>query len=349
MNKLVIVLTIFTLLSCSSSTQVSKTGEFIPPEQEALPDSLKFFPIDTLQSRPVRLITDREENKLIPNETAKGNFRIQIYASSSKSQASMEADKALRKQQNNVFLTQEGLFWKVQIGEFMTRADADRAKNNLRQNGWTDCWILDMKKNNTPAENKTPEIIKDIVPPKPVTSGGYQIQILATNNKNAAEQLKDNVEKLGLTTVKIIFKNGYWKVRLGNYTSKQIARNELGKIKDIGFVDAWVVPADITNDFRKNDTKNNEIGPDKKDVDSKTGKTYSIELSNSILKKDSDSIIERAKSILGVNPNLIFNQSLWRVRIGKYSNWDKVIKELERIKNSGFPDAFIVELKDQVN
>lgn len=94
--------------------------------------------------------------------------------------------------------------------------------------------VTEIKEDTKPTENKFSE--------KQVVSRNYVIQIGAFNDEVNAEKFT-NSAKNKLSGMDIIVKNieGLYKIRLGNFTSKEDALSFLNKAKDAGFGDSFVV------------------------------------------------------------------------------------------------------------
>lgn len=94
--------------------------------------------------------------------------------------------------------------------------------------------VTEIKEDTKPPENKFSE--------KQVVSRMYVIQVGAFNDEANAEKYSNNA-KLKLTGHEVTLKNidGLYKIRLGNFTSKEDAINYLKTAKDAGFTDSFVV------------------------------------------------------------------------------------------------------------
>lgn len=94
--------------------------------------------------------------------------------------------------------------------------------------------VTEIKEDTKPTENKFSE--------KQVISRNYVIQIGAFNNEANAEKFTSSARNK-LNGMDIIVKNieGQYKIRLGNFDSKEDALNFLTEAKDAGFMDSFVV------------------------------------------------------------------------------------------------------------
>jgi len=119
-----------------------------------------------------------------------------------------------------------GLF-KVQIGDFLYRPQADAMRTQLQQNGYAGAWVIKRQ---------------ILIPAEPDSSTGrYKIQIAATLTEENANNM---IQKARLLTSSDLFyekSENYYKVFIGYFRSEDVARDVLGKIRQAGFPDAWLV------------------------------------------------------------------------------------------------------------
>ncbi|RKY86958.1 hypothetical protein DRQ09_05255 [candidate division KSB1 bacterium] len=204
---------IFLFLLCCSSTEktTTRTTSFVPPSQKKT------------KSSEVKIKTSNK-NK---SKKTESNYRIQIFASSSFEIASKEKEKAEGLDVGNVYIENIDGLWKVRVGDFFNREEAQKVRNFLSGLGWKGAWVVDLKNE---GRSKQPKIIKKI----------YQIQILASNDKSEAEELQKNLKILGFKESYLVVENGIWKVRIGRFTNKTEAERELKKIRELGFEDSWI-------------------------------------------------------------------------------------------------------------
>lgn len=94
--------------------------------------------------------------------------------------------------------------------------------------------VTEIKEDTKPTENKFSE--------KQVVSRNYVIQIGAFNDQNNADIFTISAKRK-MSGEDIVVKNidGLYKIRLGNFNSKEDAINFLNKTKEAGFSDSFVV------------------------------------------------------------------------------------------------------------
>jgi len=72
-------------------------------------------------------------------------FRIQILASSSVDVVRQEKLNAERATELPVFMTSEQSLYKLYVGDFKTKADAEAALPAVRKKGYGDAWVVTVK------------------------------------------------------------------------------------------------------------------------------------------------------------------------------------------------------------
>jgi hypothetical protein len=84
----------------------------------------------------------------------------------------------------------------------------------------------------------------------PETIPGFRVQVLFTQDIDAANQMKDNVESaLPENWVYVVYESPYYKVRVGNYTERASAVPMIKKLRSLGYKDAWVVPDNVVSNL----------------------------------------------------------------------------------------------------
>jgi cell division septation protein DedD len=78
---------------------------------------------------------------------AEEHFRIQILASSQVDMARKEKVNAETALKHPVFMVSEQSLYKLYVGDFKTKAEAEAALPDVRQKGYKDAWIVSTKPN----------------------------------------------------------------------------------------------------------------------------------------------------------------------------------------------------------
>jgi len=86
-------------------------------------------------------------------------------------------------------------------------------------------------------------------PPPPMESDrtvqGFRIQLIATTSQQEAQQIEARARELYGAAVYLIFDAPQYKVRVGNFTSRDQANQFRKQVQTDGFKDAWFVPSSV--------------------------------------------------------------------------------------------------------
>jgi len=218
----ILLLSIFIYFSNCTTTKTTTSGEYVPPptikEKEVSEDVVVKEPKPVLEK--------------VPSVTfgKKISYKIQIFASHSKESSEDEANRVFFEISQPAEVVLSGDLWKVQVGSFAERKDAEIFREKLKNLGWNDAFIVDVENeglSEVQSEGKSYEY--------------YSIQVLASGNRTEARDLMKNLVDLGLENVFIVFEKNLWKVRVGRFNEKVKAEKYLEKLKNIGFSDCWIV------------------------------------------------------------------------------------------------------------
>ncbi len=89
-----------------------------------------------------------------------------------------------------------------------------------------------------------------VVPPTALAPMGYTVQVGAFSNLSNAVRLSETLEKQGLNAYYFIHREGLYKVRFGNFASKEIARKNAEDLHVLGIIDEYFIvgPQDYPHD-----------------------------------------------------------------------------------------------------
>lgn len=81
---------------------------------------------------------------------------------------------------------------------------------------------------------------------------GYTVQVGAFSNLSNAVRLSETLEERGLNAYYFIHRKGFYKVRFGNFTSKESARKNAEDLHALGIIDEYFIvgPEDYPHDNR---------------------------------------------------------------------------------------------------
>jgi len=168
----------------------------------------------------------------------KEGLRVQVFAGTEEQHALDIAAKTRDLNLDSVYVNEDAGMFKVQLGNFTKRLEAEKMLDRLRFAGITNAWIVKTQVHIP----KSGSIIPHEIPAAKEENGEilYSIQLFVTNNREKAEQLKrDFAVKIG-ASVWILPQGNLWKVLAGKYGDEEQARQRLSELQTAGFPDAWL-------------------------------------------------------------------------------------------------------------
>jgi hypothetical protein len=160
MNKKILILSaLVALMNCApavvdkkiESTVEKETDTPIPIVPETTPGVQQTF-LDTLnQGNEIGLSSSDFGKEIHPTviqtveQSATGleiRYRIQMFASSSVESLREQKRMMEKKVDLPFFLSYEAPFFKLFVGDFKSRVDAETYLSKVRKNGYTDAWIV---------------------------------------------------------------------------------------------------------------------------------------------------------------------------------------------------------------
>jgi hypothetical protein len=175
-------------------------------------------------------------------------FRIQIFAGVDTVNALSTRSQATALVSDSVYLIEDQGLLKVQVGDYPYRYQADKARDKFRREGFTGAWVI-LRTILIPFETDSTEksaIVQDTLTVIPTATlagqqGKYKIQIIAIGTENKAIEIVENV-KTNMNYQAFYEKSGnLFKVFVGYFNEEAAAREALGKLRDSGYPDAWLV------------------------------------------------------------------------------------------------------------
>jgi cell division septation protein DedD len=217
----------FFLLECSRSKQLASST--ILTEQ--------------LTNPSVKETIEKNIPPLEPGEIE--YFRVQIYAIQNYESARVQRVKVREYTTKDISLVQENDLWKIQVGDFATREEAEKERDILRKLGWIDAWLVRIRfssggiaKPDTtiPAKQDT-----TLIMPVSEPEFYYTVQVIATSNRTEAENVQKNLSLLKIPEVTLLQENNLWKIHIGKYRDQKDAEMMRNQMKEMGFNDSFVV------------------------------------------------------------------------------------------------------------
>ena len=229
----------------------------VKSEQKALPDSVLYYQqadiadpfLDTIFQEPDQAIVLNQKIYpphilvTIPKFKEVEGFRVQVFAGTDSLSARSVRSEITEQTDDSVhYLIEKGLH-KIQVGDYLYRYLADNMKTNMRQTGYPGAWVV-QRTIIVPVDTTTADSIatRETGTDKPgEVSGKYKIQLVATGSQERAEEIVRQVQ--ANTTYRVFYEQSgnLYKVFVGLFESEPRAREELTKLRDLGYPDAWLV------------------------------------------------------------------------------------------------------------
>lgn len=156
-------------------------------------------------------------------------FRIQVFAGSPlNAQKNFVRLDSVRPGEVYMIKDAETDLWKVWVGNYMTRDEADKAKQEMISGGFPDAWIHEMK------------------PPydAPVTGPLFWVQVASLSGDAAASRMKEQLASAQREPVEIRQKDGTWKVWVGGYPDRAAAEDLKKMLEGLGYTKTFIVQSD---------------------------------------------------------------------------------------------------------
>lgn len=175
-------------------------------------------------------------------------FRVQVFAGIDSLGATTIKYQVARDAEDPAYLIYENGLYKIQVGNYPYRMDADQMKLRLNQKGYDGAWvvkrlILIAEQDSLPAAEQPVEqpVTQETGPPAGTTEGAFRIQVLATGDPNRAQELAAILQN------QFNFRSFYessgmlHKVFIGNFQTRGEAETMLRRVRENGYPDAWLV------------------------------------------------------------------------------------------------------------
>lgn len=187
-------------------------NRFFPRDEQALQEiTAAPIPADTVKVIP---------KPTVPPADGIAGFRVQVFASANEQSAKGLKEKLKHQVSYPVYVTFSDTEWKVQIGDFIGKKDAESFCNEMRKGEFTDSWVVEA-------------IVKPPV-------DGFRVQIATFRNNSSALSYSRLVEKEVNSPVYIIKSADIWIIRVGDFTEKAEAESFSESMKKKGYKDAMV-------------------------------------------------------------------------------------------------------------
>ncbi len=175
--------------------------------------------------------------------TIEKGYRCQIFAGADYANARQIFEKARELKLDSIYVIDSGNLFKVQMGNFAERRNAEILLDKLKYAGLSGAWIVETDIH-VPKSQQTLEAItqRNVARQQaaPNKYSYYTVQILATKDLAKAEQLRRIVENDYRKPTELVSENSYWKVLIGRFSIRSEAEDFLRILKRKNFSDAWI-------------------------------------------------------------------------------------------------------------
>ena len=86
-------------------------------------------------------------------------YKIQVLATNSFERAQEEKIKLMKYTDKTIYITNEDVLWKVQLGDYISRKESEMERDQLRGLGWIDAWIMNYRASVTQPEIQTDDAV----------------------------------------------------------------------------------------------------------------------------------------------------------------------------------------------
>lgn len=155
---------------------------------------------------------------------------------------------------------------------------------------------------------------------------GFRVQAFAGVDSLNTAKTADMIRHLIADTIYVFADKGLFKIQVGDYLYRPQAEDVRSELQRNGHNGAWVVQRLIRVPIQKDST---DIG-------------YKIQIAATELEKKAQKISEKASKITDFRSFYEQSGNLFKVYIGFFSNEAQARKQLEKIRQAGFPDAWLV-------
>ena len=224
-----------------------RTGQAqIPPRLKQFLESRNFMElIEAYKQEKIAIVS---KGNRIKREEARpfviGNgFRCQVFAGALKNNAEQIAEQLRKLNMDSVYVIETpSHLYKVQIGNFTTRRDAEIFLDRLRNAGVTDAWIVEADIH-IPKDEPRPPAAEEPTPASEQElsqSLYFTIQVFATNDSVKASRLKEKLQSQFDQPAVVAGQGSVWKVLVGKFTDRASAETFLQELRKRKFEDAWI-------------------------------------------------------------------------------------------------------------
>ncbi len=161
---------------------------------------------------------------------------------------------------------------------------------------------------------------------------GYRVQVMASTQKERVMPIFRQIRDLQLDSTYMVYADGLYKIQVGNYQSKDQARQMLDKLYYAGFKDAWIVST--------------TIHLPKPSLQTVSGDTffYAIQVYATHSPDRAEMLQDSLQKRIDLPVWTFQWDQIWKVLIGKFTDEAEARRALQGIRQQGWPDAWVTQV-----
>ena len=195
-------------------------------------DSLK-VQNDTRQNLKVRIVPPTAPAS--PGLKQVEGFRVQTFAGIDSLNALVMVNNLKAVLDDSIYFFKEKDLFKIQLGDYLYRNDADMKVLDLRKDGFAGAWVV-QRLINVPV--KTDSLTDN---QKLETDYLFKIQILVTSDLEKAKSMVSQLQNQFNMESTYTQTDNVYKIFLGKFITREEAQKALDSIREKGYKDAWLV------------------------------------------------------------------------------------------------------------
>jgi len=239
----------YLILSCNvESIRKSRLQSTAEKQQNAQVDSFLYYqPIalndpfldslkvqnDSEQALKIRVVPPPAPPR--PKTKQVEGYRVQTFAGIDSLNAFVMVNNLKTVFKDSIYFFKENELFKIQLGDYLYRNDADMKVLDLRKDGFAGSWVV-QRLINVPIK---PDSLADSL--KKETDYPFKIQILVTSDSEKAKTIVTQLQNEFKMVSNYIQSENLYKIFLGKFASREEAEKVLGKVRENGYKDAWLV------------------------------------------------------------------------------------------------------------
>jgi len=250
-NLLILSLLFFVIYSCNvQSIRKARLQNAADEQQSAQVDSFLYYKPVTLQDpfldslnvqhdtqQTVKIKVQPAPLPAAPKFKQVQGYRVQTFAGIDSLNALVMVNDLKNVFKDSVYFFKDENLYKIQLGDYPYRNDADMKVLDLRKDGIAGAWVV-QRLINIPLKMDSTD--HNITPLKD-TKYPFKIQILVTSDENKAKSIADELKNQFNMESSYARHENLFKVFLGKFITREEAQKVLDNVRDNGFKDAWLV------------------------------------------------------------------------------------------------------------